>query len=146
DNSGTSTATISSTTGSNTISAGLQLLDNLSISVTGTQLTLSGGILETGSKWLTKTGAGTLVLSNGTSNYTGATTINGGVLSVGTLANGGVVSGIGASTNAAANLVLGNGTLQYTGGSVTTNRGFTLTAGQTGTFDVSNVATNLTIS
>ena len=85
-----------------------------------TQGTIVGG-------QVVKVGAGTLSVS-GASTYTGATTITAGVLSTSLLANGGVASGIGQSTNAAANLVLNGGTLQYTGAAVSTDRLFTLNA------------------
>ncbi|MGN6626757.1 MAG: beta strand repeat-containing protein, partial [Tepidisphaeraceae bacterium] len=77
---------------------------------------------------LTKTGAGTLTLANGANTYTGVTTIRGGTLSVGTLANGGAASAIGDPASDAANLVIDGGTLQYTGGASTIDRAFTLTA------------------
>jgi autotransporter-associated beta strand protein len=79
---------------------------------------------------LTKAGAGTLTIGNGANTYRGATTINEGVLSIDTLADGGLASSIGASSSAAANLVFsGGGALRYTGNSVATDRGFTLNAG-----------------
>ena len=109
------------------------------------QITAPVGIL--------KSDAGTLVLAAGNNTYTGATSITGGVLSVNTLAvegaTGGVPSGIGASSNAAANLIMSNGSiLQYTGPSVTTDRSFTLATGVTagGGFEVTQAGTALTIS
>src|SRR3546814_8699059 len=77
-----------------------------------TQITNNGlGITS-----FTKLDAGTWILTNPNSSYTGITTISGGVLGVDKLANGGLASSLGASTAAASNLVIGNGsTLRYTG-------------------------------
>ncbi|AJA09114.1 outer membrane autotransporter [Sphingopyxis fribergensis] len=94
----------------------------------GAQITNNG----TGVTRLAKNDAGTWVLTNSGSTYTGVTTINGGVLAVDKLSDGGVASSIGASTAAASNLVIGNGsTLRYTGSGDTTNRLFTLSQGVT---------------
>ncbi len=62
--------------------------------------------------------------------------ITGGVLYADFLANGGSVSNIGASTNAATNLVLNGGTLQYTGGATSTDRLFSV-GSSGGTLDAS---------
>jgi fibronectin-binding autotransporter adhesin len=84
------------------------------------------------------TGTGQVIVSSGgvwtlagASTHTGVTTISAGTLSTGTtgiLANGGVASSIGESSNAAANLVLNGGILQYanTGAAESTDHLFTL--------------------
>jgi autotransporter-associated beta strand protein len=85
-------------------------------------------IIGTGAGTLTKNGAGTWTISVNNS-YTGVTTISGGTLIVNNFANGGAVSGIGASTAAAANLVLDGGTLKFAAsGYATSDRAFTITA------------------
>ena len=53
-----------------------------------------------GTGGLTKTTAGTVTLTRA-NTYTGVTTVNAGILSVSSLANGGAASNIGASTSAA---------------------------------------------
>ncbi|MGA2502423.1 MAG: autotransporter-associated beta strand repeat-containing protein, partial [Tepidisphaeraceae bacterium] len=57
-----------------------------------------------GSASLTKNGTSMLTLSGGGNTYTGVTTVSGGIVSVGTLANGGSASDLGAAANSAANL------------------------------------------
>ncbi|WP_261370115.1 beta strand repeat-containing protein, partial [Lysobacter antibioticus] len=111
----------------------------------GANLIFGGLVTSPDAANFTKSGAGTLTLSNDSNDFTGITTVSGGLLSVDTLANGGAASGIGAAGGASANLVLAGGGLQYTGGTVGTNRGFTVGAGN-GTVDVSNAATTLTVS
>lgn len=97
----------------------------------------------TGAQPISKSGSGTLVFNGTASTYTGVTTISGGVFSVAKLANGGVNSTIGASTNVATNLVIGGAsgaTLQYTGAGDSTNRLFSIsgtTAGASATLDAS---------
>lgn len=94
----------------------------------GLQLTDNG----TGKTGMSKTGAGTWILTNQGSTYTGVTTITGGVLGVDKLADGGLASSLGQSSNLASNLVIGSGaTLRYTGAGDTTDRRFTLGVGTT---------------
>lgn len=117
----------------------------------GRTIEFSGLVTSPDDAGLTKTGWGTLVLSNAANDYVGVTTISGGgtsdfsTISVNTLADGGVASGIGAATSDSANLVLSDGgQLQYTGGSVDIDRGFTLASG-IGRIDVTEAATTLTV-
>lgn len=108
-------------------------------------LTFSGLVTSPDGANFTKSGAGTLTLANGANDYTGITTVTGGLLGVTTLADGGQVSSIGQSSSDAANLVLDGGGLQYTGGTVTTDRGFTLGVND-GIVDVTDAGTELTVS
>jgi|GEM_PF-2209320 len=118
----------SETVGSITGAAGSAIVlgsKNLTIGGVLANTTYAGVISGVGGS-LTKYSPGTLTLS-ASNTYTGNTTISGGTLAVSVMANGGANSNIGASSNAAANLVLtNNGTLRYTGGTVSTDRGFTL--------------------
>lgn len=105
--------------------------DNTLFLITGSNgITISAPIKDNGTAVnLVKSGAGTLILS-GTNTYTGALTLNAGVLQVPTLANGGLASTLGSSTSAAANLVLAGGTLSYSAAASTagtTDRLLTLT-------------------
>jgi fibronectin-binding autotransporter adhesin len=117
------------------------------IEVDGTaDLTFGGVVTSPDDAGFTKTGAGTLTLSNAGNDYSGPVTVNGGLLSTGTLANGGLASGIGAGTSDPTNLVLQTGGgLQYTGATTSTDRGFTLTSG-VGHVDVAQGGTTLTDS
>ena len=71
---------------------------------------------------------------------------NAAVTGSGVAANWGTANNLGLAANAAANLSFGGGTLQYTGGTVSTDRGFTIVAGTTGTFEVTASGTNLTLT
>ncbi len=114
-------------------------------------ITSSGANVIEGSGSLTKNGNSALTLSGGVNTYGGATIVNGGILSVGVLANGGQASDIGAAGSDAANLVLNGGVLRYTGTGASLDHLFTLgTAGGTidnegGTLSLSN-AGNMALS
>lgn len=109
-----------------------------SLSGTGKISDLTGGATA-----LTKSGTQSLTLSTA-NDYTGVTTLAGGITTVGTLTNGLVASPLGAASSAASNLVLSGGTLNYTGATVTIDRGFT-TGGQDGAISVPG-GTDLTLS
>jgi autotransporter-associated beta strand protein len=103
--------------------------------------TFSYGSNIGGGLGVAKNNAGTLNLT-GNSTYTGDTTVNGGVLTVSSVANAGTASPIGAGQN----LVLGTGgTFQYTGPSATVNRGINV-AFNGGAIDVNQAGTNLGLS
>lgn len=93
--------------------------------------TLWGSGKITGTTKLTKQGVGTTNIDT-TNDYTGATSVNGGILRVGTLTNGGVPSPLGAADNSSSNLVLNGGTLSYTGPATTIDRGFTVSGANSG--------------
>jgi fibronectin-binding autotransporter adhesin len=110
--------------------------------------TVNGVISENSAAVLTvtKQGVGTWVFTNAGNSYKGVTSINGGILSVASIANGSFNSGIGASSNAATNLVFGGGTLRYTGATVVSDRAFTINDGVTGTVEVTDAETNLSFA
>lgn len=80
---------------------------------------------------LRKQGTGQWVMM-ADSSYTGGTLIQGGTMFVFKIANGGVASPLGASSNAASNLTLsGNSILRYAGPTASTDRLFTLSGSAT---------------
>ncbi|HEX2888801.1 autotransporter-associated beta strand repeat-containing protein, partial [Vineibacter terrae] len=93
-------------------------------------LTFSGLVTSPDDAGFTKTGAGTLTLTNANNDYVGVTTIAGGMLAVSTLTDGGQASGVGAASNVSSNLVLqGGGKLGYIGADASSDRGFMLGTG-----------------
>jgi len=90
-----------------------------------------------------KLGPGPLVLENA-NTYTGVTFLADGVLSASILADGGLPSSVGASSNAAANLSFNGGTLRYLGDSTSTNRGFTVA--ESARFEVAHELSALTMT
>lgn len=105
-----------------------------------TDLTLSGIISGTGFG-ITKAGIGTMLLS-GLNTFTGAVTINIGVLSADNLSNIGSNSalGTGSATGASAISIAGTGTLKYTGSGNSANRPIILT-GNGAAIDASGTGT-----
>ncbi len=123
---------------------GLRMTSDSFVSVAGGSTgTVASVISNDVARQLSKGGAGTLVLS-GANTYTGVTSVQGGMLSVASLADAASDSPIGNyPTSGAGGLVLAGGTFQYTGVTATTNRGLTLAGG--GTLDVNAAGTALTL-
>jgi fibronectin-binding autotransporter adhesin len=130
-----SSLTFGSQSGAVTLSGGtINLAAAGSINLAGGAITIDSVISGAGTS-LTKSGGNQLTLT-GLNTYTGATRIGsstGGYLAVTSIANGGIASGIGASSSAASNLVLANdnfGGLNYIGSTnASTDRDFTLANG-----------------
>ena len=135
--SGTSVMTYSAGNGQIMLQSGDQTTPVTTFNVTGGTLSIANPIVNgrnssaidhaTG---LTKSGAGTMVLT-GSNSYTGATTISGGTLAINSIASGGVACALGAASNASANVVLNGGTLYYSGAAAAIDRGMTLSANST---------------
>ncbi len=98
-----------------------------------------GGISGVG--MLVKNGNGKLTLNTTKSDYTGATVINSGTVTVKELADGGVPSSLGAASASADNLKIGQATLVVNNSNTATNRGITLM--DTATIQVNSGATSL---
>ena len=96
---------------------------------------------------VTKTGTGTLILA-AANTFNGALTVQSGTLSIGAINNNNTAGTLGQSTVA---VILGatggsTGELLYTGGTTNSTKTFSMAAGGSGAFNVSNSATALTLS
>jgi autotransporter-associated beta strand protein len=120
------------------------IVNNGTLSINTSANQTLAGVLS-GSGALNKSNSGTLTLSSSNS-YTGATTIQAGIVSVGSFGNGSSAGSFGASSNASQNLILSGGTILYTGVNATSNRSFTLADGTSSTINVSTSGVSLTLS
>ncbi|GAA5125304.1 autotransporter-associated beta strand repeat-containing protein [Luteolibacter yonseiensis] len=98
-----------------------------------------------GAASLTKLGTASLTIST-LNDYTGKTTLGGGVTSVTTLANGGDPSSLGAASASPGNLVFAGGILNYTGANTTINRGYQISAATDTVASGLTITNNLTLS
>jgi autotransporter-associated beta strand protein len=120
--------------------------DAYGATVTGS---LTFGDVVSGTGPLTVNGAGITVTLAGLNTFSGALTVQNGTLSVPTINEAGADGPLGSS---AAAVVLGGsgttGTLRYTGTGATpsSTRTFTLATGGTGTFQIDNAGTALTLN
>ncbi len=151
DVSGGGTETIAGLSGSGTVwvPLGNNNLHTLVIGANNADSTYNGRIGVPGQNnnylgW-TKIGNGTLTLTNAGSQSKGPVNLNGGVVSVASLAGGNTPSTLGAAPGYNSNFGFDGGTLRYTGGSVGINRPFRLNAGG-GTIEVTNPGTTLTFT
>lgn len=99
-------------------------------------ITINGNGGFSGAGSLVMNGQGRLLLNATKSNYTGATVINSGTVTVKELADGGQESSIGAASSDANNLRIGKATLVISNVNTSTNRGMTLT--DTATIQIPN--------
>lgn len=103
--------------------------------------TFNGNGGFSGSGMLVKNGSGKLNLNITKSDYTGATVINAGTVTVKELADGGIVSSFGAASADASNLRIGKAVLIVDNTNTATDRGVTLS--DTATFNVKAGITSL---
>ena len=99
----------------------------------------NGGISGNGS--LIVNGGGNVTLNTTESDYTGATIINSGTVTVAELADAGIPSSIGAATASSDNWQMGKATLIVNNSNTSTNRGLTLN--DTATFIINSGSTAL---
>jgi autotransporter-associated beta strand protein len=146
--------TLSTSTGTSSVTAPMTITGASTIDVDGTQLTISNTISGTGS--LDKEGAGTLVLS-AANTYTGATTVDQGTLAITNAGALGTTTG-GTTVNTGATLDLRNvlgvaepitvngGTLATSTGVSTVTAPMTITGASTIDVDGTQLSINNTIS
>ena len=101
----------------------------------------AGGFSGTGA--LVKNGKGEVILSLHASNYTGATIINQGTLTVTSLGDGGSNSCLGAASAAEGGLQLNGGTLRVKADNVATDR--VISMNDTATVEVANASGSLSL-
>lgn len=102
-----------------------------------TDYSITGQGVISGSGGLTKTGSGRLSIQNTENTFTGKVEIDGGILEVSSLKDGGLPSSIGASSSASGNWIMRNATLQ-TRAQMSSNRIIQVT----GSLTVNNPNTN----
>lgn len=134
----------------------LTISGRITSSQTGRNLTLRGsgsisisGVIDNGAGNMNvrTLDSGTRTLS-GSNSYTGTTSIGANsTLVVNTIADGGINSSIGASSNAATNLVFANNsTLRYTGATASSDRAFTINTNSVAIIDVQSTDANLSLA
>jgi len=143
-NGGNSTATVTNSAASNTISAPIELDSSANFSVaSGLTLTVSGAVSQSGTASLTMSNSGTLTLSNTTNTYTGPTTVSGGTLKLSAAAtnNIGNSSAITVGTGATLNVTgLTGGTIVLSPAAGTAHTGGQVLAG------IGTVTGNVTVA
>ena len=101
--------TLQTSTGTSSFAGGINLTADSTVSVSGTQLTLSGQITGGAGSDIAKTGAGVLILSNGANTYSGDTNITAGTVQI-----NGSNNGTGAVNVNNSSILRGTGTIAGT--------------------------------
>lgn len=116
-----------SATETNITLAELMPIGAMTVDNTLKDFTFSGNGGFSGTGGLTKRGTGALTLNAIQSDYTGATLIESGTVTVKELADGGIGSSLGAASSEAEHWQIGHATLVVDNSNTSTNRGLTLT-------------------
>jgi len=145
----TGTATVTNSSGNNTISAPVELDSAAATSVAGgSTLTLSGTVSDSGTQTLAINGPGNTVLS-AANTYHGTTTVNSGTLTVSNGTNGSA-TGLGALIVASSGTLAGAGQINASSfainGKLIVGSGADTTSQTTLTGSGSNTITNATLS
>lgn len=144
--SGSSTRTITAGGTGLTEFSGAMSLASTSLGVAGTgDVIISGAISSSGNGYgnLTKSGTGTLTLSNSANTFAGIVTITGGTLAVNSLADTGSASSLGTgSGSSASDIRIQGGTLRYVGSAdSSTNRLISANSARSVTIESSGAGT-----
>src|SRR5574344_1333541 len=108
--------------------------------------TLGGDGAISGDGGVTKSGKGELIVNMENNDYTGATVVKEGTLTVSTFADAGKASSIGASSSDASNLqIYGGATLKLNAYNMATNHSVTLPS-DTATVNISNASGSLSLN
>jgi autotransporter-associated beta strand protein len=112
-------------TGTTSITLGVTVAPGeMTVNNSSKPYTISGSGNISGSVSLVKEGTSSLTIGMSGNTFTGPVVLDGGSLSVASLANGGSASAIGASSASPTNLLFMGGTLSYTGAATAINRGY----------------------
>ncbi len=136
---------IHSTQGDNELFGSIQLTGNSQVAVDTDSLTLSGAIF--GNAGITKTGSGTLSLTNWSNSFGGSVSVPAGTLNISSMNNAGSAGPLGSGTTGV-NLSTSGGTatLEYSGFGDTSNRSLAIASGGTALVQIDYPTAVLTLT